>query len=240
MEFRNVYEDDKRADAYAGLEFPGTYYLAYRDLSDVIQKYVEGKKAMDFGCGTGRSTRFLKHIGFETTGIDISTAMIERAKKFDPEGDYRLVEDDGLCQFQGKGYNLIFSVFTFDNIPTTKKKILILKNMAEILENNGRIINLVSSPLIYLNEWASFTTRNFPENKSAKSGDKVRIIMKDVEDSRPVEDVVFSDEDYKKVYKEAGLEIIAVHRPLAKESEPYEWISETKISPWVIYILKKR
>jgi hypothetical protein len=32
MDFRNVYEDSKRADAYAKMEFPGTYYLAYRDL----------------------------------------------------------------------------------------------------------------------------------------------------------------------------------------------------------------
>ena len=32
MGFSNVYEDAKRAEAYSKLEFPGTYYLAYRDL----------------------------------------------------------------------------------------------------------------------------------------------------------------------------------------------------------------
>jgi hypothetical protein len=31
-EFANCYEDTKRAEAYAKLEFAGTYYLAYRDL----------------------------------------------------------------------------------------------------------------------------------------------------------------------------------------------------------------
>jgi hypothetical protein len=31
-DFFNVYEDKARAQAYADLEFPGTYYLAYRDL----------------------------------------------------------------------------------------------------------------------------------------------------------------------------------------------------------------
>ena len=30
--FGNVYEDEERARAYATLEFPGTYYLAFRDL----------------------------------------------------------------------------------------------------------------------------------------------------------------------------------------------------------------
>ena len=36
MDFANVYEDTRRAAAYANLEFPGTYYLAYRDLPDII------------------------------------------------------------------------------------------------------------------------------------------------------------------------------------------------------------
>ena len=30
--FGNVYEDEERARAYATLQFPGTYYLAFRDL----------------------------------------------------------------------------------------------------------------------------------------------------------------------------------------------------------------
>ena len=35
-EFSNVYDDRDRAKAYASLEFPGTYYLAYRDLPAMI------------------------------------------------------------------------------------------------------------------------------------------------------------------------------------------------------------
>ena len=31
-DFSNVYADAERAASYADLEFPGTYYLAYRDL----------------------------------------------------------------------------------------------------------------------------------------------------------------------------------------------------------------
>ena len=44
MQFKNVYEDDIRADAYAGLEFPGTYYLAYRDLPEIIKNMFKEKK----------------------------------------------------------------------------------------------------------------------------------------------------------------------------------------------------
>jgi hypothetical protein len=33
------------------------------------------------------------------------------------------------------------------------------------------------------------------------------------------------------------LAAVEMHKPLAKEDEPYEWINETKIAPWVIYVL---
>ncbi|HEX7494563.1 MAG TPA: hypothetical protein VF346_10105 [Bacteroidales bacterium] len=43
---------------------------------------------------------------------------------------------------------------------------------------------------------ASFTTKHFPENQIAKTGDIVRCIMNDVEDKRPVEDIFWSKDDF--------------------------------------------
>ena len=40
--FENVYEDEERARAYATLQFPGTYYLAFRDLPVLIRRYNHG------------------------------------------------------------------------------------------------------------------------------------------------------------------------------------------------------
>jgi trans-aconitate methyltransferase len=77
--FRNVYDDDERADAYSRLEFPGTYYLAFRDLPAIFSKHVTGTRALDFGCGTGRSTRFLKTRGFDAIAVDISVPMLAKA-----------------------------------------------------------------------------------------------------------------------------------------------------------------
>jgi ubiquinone/menaquinone biosynthesis C-methylase UbiE len=240
LTFDNVYKDKKRAEAYAKLEFPGTYYLAYRDLPDIISKHVNGNKAVDFGCGTGRSTRYLKKLGYNTIGVDISEDMLDLACNNDPNGDYILVKDGDLSQFEDKKYDLVQSVFTFDNIPTVDKKIKNLIEIRRILKPTGKIIKLVSSPEIYTHEWASFTTKDFPENKKAKSGDEVRIIMTDVDDRRPVIDVVWSHESYQDLYNSAGLEIEKIYRPLAQESEPFEWVNETKIPPWVIYVLKTK
>ncbi len=239
MGFLNSYEDALRAKAYAQLKFPGTYYLAYRDLPDILSKHVQGKKALDFGCGTGRSTRFLKKLGFNVIGVDISENMINQAKKNSSNDNYQLVEDGYFGQFTDSTFNFVLSVFTFDNIPTREKKIKNLHEICRVLKTEGTFVNLVSSPEIYTHEWTSFSTKDFPENRYAKSGDTVKIIITEINDERPVEDVVWFDTDYRDVFAESGLELVTSYKPLAKESEPYVWINETDIAPWVIYVQTK-
>jgi SAM-dependent methyltransferase len=238
MEFYNVYEDDERAAAYAKLEFPATYYLAYRDLPEIIAGHVKGRKAIDFGCGAGRSTRFLQKYGFQATGVDIAEQMIQKARGFDPHGDYRLITDGDFSQFEKNYYDLVLAVFTFDNIPGVAKRVSLLKEIRNLINDGGRVILLDSTPEIYTNEWASFTTKDFPENKHAQSGEKVKIIMRDVEDKRPVEDIIWFEEDYQELFREADLELVKTYKPLAKKDEPYPWVNETKIAPWVIYVLR--
>jgi SAM-dependent methyltransferase len=236
-EFSNVYDDRARAQAYASLEFPGTYYLAYRDLPAIIGEHVGGGKAVDFGCGAGRSTRFLRELGFDAVGVDISEHMLALARKRDPEGEYRHVLDGDLGGIEVGIYDLVLSAFTFDNIPTMEKKITLFNSLKRLLNEGGRIVNLVSAPEIYINEWASFSTRDFPQNRMARCGDRVLIVMLDVEDRRPVEDILWTDEAYHDVYKRAGLVPLKTYRPLAKRTEPFHWVSETTIAPWVIYVL---
>lgn len=239
-EFTNVYEDSKRAEAYSKLTFEKTYYLAYRDLPEIISRHVSGKTALDFGCGTGRSTRFLKTLGFSTHGIDISQQMIILAQHLDPTGTYQRIDDGDFSKLPASSYDLILSAFTFDNVPTIEKKVMLFKGLSTLLTQKGVIINLVSSPEIYTHEWATFTTKDFPENHLAKSGDIVRIITTDIHDKRPCYDIYWSVEDYKKVYAQARLHIIRTFKPLATGKEPYQWVTETKIAPWTIYVLKKQ
>jgi len=240
MSFTNCYEDTARAESYAKLEFPGTYYLAFRDLPTIISNHAKGNVAMDFGCGAGRSTRFTKNLGFEIIGVDISTEMITAAKRIDPIGDYRIVKEGILDHFEDNSFDLIQSIFTFDNVPTEKLKIQLFSEFRRILKKDGIMINLVSSQELYVNDWASFTTTCFANNFKAKCGDRVYTIMKDVEDQRPVEDELWPDINYKRVYSKAGLALIETYKPLGYEYEPIEWVNETRIAPWSIYVLTKK
>lgn len=237
--FENSWGNQTRAESYGKLEFPNTYYLAYRDLPEIIRRHTEGFQAVDFGCGTGRSSRFLKQLGFNVTGIDISADMLAIAGSLDKEGDYRLVQD-GQYEHLGTGkYDLVQSIFTFDNIPGWEKRTGILAGLKNLLKPTGKIIMLDSTPELYTNEWASFSTRDFPENRNAVTGSVVRDIMLDVEDRRPVEDIFWTVEDYHKLFADAGLVVDGFYKPLGFASEPFEWVTETEIAPWMIFVLRK-
>jgi len=96
---------------------------------------------------------------------------------------------------------------------------------------------VVSSPVIYCHEWASFSTEDYPANRRARDGDSVRIVMLDVPDRRPVVDVLCSDTHYRQLFEAVGLRVVDALRPLATGAEPIQWVSETTIPPWTIYLL---
>lgn len=239
MAFANTYDDQGYAAAYARLEFPGTYSLAFRDLPEILAAHVTGRRALDFGCGAGRSTRLLRRLGFDAVGVDIAEPMLRQAKAADPAGDYRLVGDGDFSALEAGAFDLVLSAFTFDNVPTREAKVRLFRGLAGLLEPAGRIVSLVSSPEIYVHEWTSFSTRDFPENRRARCGDVVRIINTAIGEPRPCEDVLWTHQGYRDVYEEAGLRVVETRRPLARADEPYAWVNETRIAPWVIYVLAK-
>ena len=237
-DFANVYADARRAHAYAGLEYPGTYYLAFRDLPALIGKPDPGHAALDFGCGAGRSTRFLRDLGFDrVVGVDISAEMVAAASAKDPGGDYRLLSGTGLEEVDEAAFDLIFSAFTFDNIPATDKT-PILAAIHRTLKPGGRYVQLVSAPEIYWHEWTSFSTRDFPANREAVDGGAVHIVMLDVEDRRPVDDVFCTDARYRELFAAAGLDLVRRHQPVGRDDDPCDWVTETVVSPWSIYVLE--
>jgi SAM-dependent methyltransferase len=235
----NAYDDAERARSYATLEFPGTYYLAFRDLPTIIGANVTGRVALDFGCGAGRSTRFLKALGFRAIGIDISASMIAMAQQADPGGTYVLVNDGDFSGLEAGSFDLVLCAFTFDNVPDAARRARLLRGLRDLLRRDGSIVLLNSTAEIYLHEWVSFTTQAFAENRLARSGDPVRIVMKDVADRRPIVDYLWFAEDYQRLFAASGLHLSALHRPLGRADEPYQWQSELSVAPWVIHVLRR-
>jgi SAM-dependent methyltransferase len=239
MELKNTYADSTRAAAYDELELGGTYDLVFRNLPDLYSRYIKGHRALDFGCGTGRSARFLKALGFHVLGIDVSAEMVGFARQRDPGGDYRVIGDGDFSSLLAGEFDLVQSAFTFDNISGLERRARMFKGLAQMLARDGILVNIVSTPEIYTHEWVTFSTRAFPENRDAGCGDIVRIVTTDYSDTRAVEDVLWPHEDYLELFGRAGLEVLRVERPLASGEEGIAWKSETRVAPWAIYLLKR-
>lgn len=234
----NVYAGSGYAGEYAELGWNGTYHLIRRDLPGILQEHVPAGMALDFGCGTGRSTRLLRELAFQVVGVDVAHAMVDRARLLDPEQEYRVIADGDFSSFESASFDLILACFPFDNIAGLDRKTELLRSLASLLRPAGRLVNVVSSSDIYVHEWASFTTAPFEQNRSAGPGDPVQILTTEFAHAHVCEDVLCDDNSYRKVYRAAGLDIVASYRPLGLPDDPVTWVSELSVAPWVIWVLK--
>ncbi|MBN1914273.1 MAG: class I SAM-dependent methyltransferase [Parachlamydiales bacterium] len=207
-------------------------YLGYRDLPIIISKYSRGKKALDYGCGTGISSKFLYDLGFDVTGTDTSKKMLKRAQKTFPYIEFQLFNSLELKN----QFDIVFSSFVLFELKSSKEIINYLLHAKKLIKNEGIFIAITGSEDLYSKDWFIWDS-NFSENKKLKSGKKVKLLLKDL-------NIIFTDyywkeDDYFKYYKNAGLEIINIFRPLGKTEEKYFWKDELKFPPFIIIVAKK-
>ena len=232
-----THDYEKLAQYYAQLGISGTYYLAFRDLVEYLRPF-KGKPALDFGCGAGRSTRFLKNFGIQAHGVDRSSEMIAQARTFDPDGSYIQIPPSNLSQFGDQEFNLIFSSFVLMEISSLQEIKALLKEMARILQPNGKIIIIVSNPDIVGQNCVSFN-KDYDCNRNLKSGDKLRLDITDASRTFTLYDYYWTDDDYRRAFSSAGLSIETTFKPLGKPRDGIDWKAETIIPPFNIYILVK-
>lgn len=220
---------------YSQSEFENTYFLGYRDIPPILKKYVSGKKALDFGCGTGRSTRFLNRLGFNTVGLDISPNMLKQAVELDDSIHYVHLKSTEI-PFVENSCDLVFSCFVFLTISNKEEILSIFKEVNRCLKPGGVFVFVTASEHLYSHEWLSYNI-NCSDNKSLSSGDEVKIQLKDL--NLNFINYYWTDEDYKNLFQLSRLTLLEQHFPLASEKDEKQWLSETKYPPYVTYVLQK-
>ncbi len=95
-------------DHYARHDISGTVLLAYRDIPDLLRTYDVSGPALDFGCGNGKSTRFLRGLGFDVVGVDVSQSQIDHARALDLTiHDYYWTHTDYLNVLGSAGFQVL-------------------------------------------------------------------------------------------------------------------------------------
>lgn len=95
-------------------------------------------KVLDLGCGAGDPIAiYLQQSGFEVTGVDISSAMIELARDRMPRGDWR--EGDMRSLALGERFDGIIAWNSFFHLTPAEQRST-LRRIAEHLVPGGRLM----------------------------------------------------------------------------------------------------
>jgi SAM-dependent methyltransferase len=112
---------------------------------DAAEPPLSGGRALDFGCGTGSFAHALHERGFRVTGMDVSAAMIARARA--AYGDeVEFLVGDGSTLADRPTYALIASVMALQFVPEIEA---LVTRFAVALEPGGRLVFAVHNPAFF-------------------------------------------------------------------------------------------
>jgi 2-polyprenyl-3-methyl-5-hydroxy-6-metoxy-1,4-benzoquinol methylase len=204
------------------------WQLGYTVVKDLLGN-VEGKQVLDYGCGTGTFSRYLRAMGASVTGVDISENMIKVAKKNSP-GDivYHTLSEAGLDFLDDDSFDFVVSNFVLCTLPTRKEISFILDQLNRILKKGGLFVFMNSN-------WERSNGKEFISFKldhcsHLVSGSPVTAIIK-TDPPILLHDFFWSQEDYFSLLSKSGFKITDLKEVMAK-SDDVPWLDEKEFPPY--------
>ncbi|WP_431894576.1 class I SAM-dependent methyltransferase [Micromonospora haikouensis] len=137
-------EDIWNADAAARYDTPGVGMFAPEVLGPTVDRLAAlagGGAALEFAVGTGRVAVPLAERGVPVTGIELSTAMVDRLRTKVDEAALPVVVGDMATTVAPGAYTLVYLVFnTIANLLTQAEQIACFRNAARHLGPGGRFV----------------------------------------------------------------------------------------------------
>lgn len=186
--------------------FNSTYYdllYSHRDeeearlfISSLLERLhlPKGSSILDLACGKGRHSVFLNELGYEVTGIDLSTNSIESAKSFE-NSKLRFKTADMRTFELDKQFECVMNLFTsFGYFEKTEDNLHVLQRVKKHLKPNGVFV------LDYFN--AEIVKKNNRENYTTDKQGVHFIIEKKIEGDFVVKSIEVKDEDFTGSFQE--------------------------------------
>ncbi len=117
-----------------------------RLIHDFLSTLLQGKKdleILELNCGTGEDISFLSQFG-RVTASDVSSSMLEVAKKKNPDADFRLIDLNQTMPSEKK-YDLVFSNFGGFNCISEERLKQLNSELYEMLKPEGKLIIVLMS-----------------------------------------------------------------------------------------------
>jgi len=172
-------------------EFSGEHEKKPKDqeiLKRFAQEIGERRPVWDFGCGPGQTTQYLKNLGIEISGLDLSEKILEQARTIHPEMHFQkgnilelVFENDSIA-----GVVAFYAIIHF----TEKQVELACQEVFRILQPGGLLLLTfhVGEETIHVEEFLGkrtdinfmFFTASFISGCLNKSGfEKIEIVERE-------------------------------------------------------------
>lgn len=123
------------------------YHILYKDRGyEEAQQFMKnltaflelepGSRILDLACGKGRHSIFLNKLGYDVTGVDLSSRSIEYAKKYENESLHFKVQC--MCKPLPEKFDAVFNLFTsFGYFERDEDNFRTIASIKEELSSNG-------------------------------------------------------------------------------------------------------
>ena len=157
-------------------------------------------KILDVGCGSGRDTKIFDKEGFDATGLDYSTGLIEVAKKDYPECKF-LVGDMRALPFGEQDFDGVWANASLVHFETREDVVTSLREFNRVLKEQG--VLYVSVKLQTDKKTGLEEDKRFPEPRFFQ---------------------YFTQKEIHELFQEAGFRIISSKIEQSRSRAEVKWI----------------
>jgi SAM-dependent methyltransferase len=224
----------------------GNFWLIHHHAEAALRKWLgaelEAARAVDWGCGAGRSCQWLRGLGLrEVHGADVCREMLEQARINDPGGRYELAER-GRCPFESESYDLVLSMVVLIEMPTADQMRAYAAEAYRMLRPGGIVVATSATEESHdpSNKFVSFryfaSAEADPHNKQLRSGD--RVVCRN-NSGLCMEDYYWSRPDIVSTFALVGFRECEVSRTLGSPADPFEWQDEMRVATDYVFVFRK-
>jgi SAM-dependent methyltransferase len=223
------------AELYGLLGIEGTTYQIGFDAVAQLLGDTTGKVFLDFGCGAGRSARFLKGLGAQHVyAVDHDQNMISQALSRELQG-VTFMRINGHVPLPDASVDGAVSMNVFMEIRTLAAMTRACAEISRTLRPGAAFVVESSSPMAF---GRTFRSYSYPHAGSLRSGDMTPCIVTTPGGQVVIQDTYWTEDDYVNAIEQAGLTVTAIGYP--RPRDPAAWSTdEASVPPCIVIEARK-
>ena len=227
----NTMNYNKIAEQYEewGKKATTDWELGHKNVAKLLEP-INGKKILDYGYGNGKFSIYLKKLGAEVIGIDISPTQLEVARKVSKEIVYLLDSNSKIESDYTSYFDAGVLIFVLCEISSKEVQLSVLKRVYKLLKPGAELVIL--NPNWDKSNGKNFLTHQLKYEAELKLGEPVTTILK----GNPpiiIPDYYWSKQIYLDNLEKAGFSNFEIYEPLAP-SDNTAWKDEKEYPPFLI------